>query len=242
VLPSEAASLRARKGPVTRADMADVEAYAAGDFMADLVRGEDPAAVARREDRIVALTGLDRALVERRHGRVPTFEFLRETGETDRRVASPYDATVTKADPYPTSLNSNYPDPMTDSLQPVFVSAILDLYARKLNWLPDAPYNMSNAAVNRAWDFGNNYIKPEAITALRTALATDPDFHVLIGHGLFDVLTPYFDTQMMLNQIPKSVGTDRIDFEVYPGGHMFYSVDASRAAFREAAKKLYGVN
>ncbi len=241
-LPSEAASFRARKGPVTRADMADVEAYAAGDFLTDQIRGEDPAAVERRVDHVVALTGLDRAFVERRHGRVQNYEFLREANRADFSVASPYDATVTKADPNPTSLYSDYPDPMTDSLQPVFVSAILDLYARKLNWLPEAPYEMSNSAVNRVWDFGNSYVKPQSVTALRTALATDPNFHVLIGHGLFDVLTPYFDTQMMLNQIPKSVGTDRIDFEVYPGGHMFYSQDASRAAFREAAKKLYGVN
>jgi carboxypeptidase C (cathepsin A) len=48
VLPSEAAVERAKKGPVTRADMADVEAYAAGDYLVDLVRGNDPAAVARR--------------------------------------------------------------------------------------------------------------------------------------------------------------------------------------------------
>eukprot|EP01037_Dinobryon_pediforme_P016073 gene16072-16245_t len=238
--PSFVAAARALKGPVTRADMADAEAYAMTDYAADMMRGEDPAAVARRVDKWAAFTGLDRQIFERRHGRVSTNEFLRIL--TPGRVGSPYDATVTKQDPTPTTLFSNHPDPMTDSLQAPFVSAMVDIYARRLNWLPDTRYEISSDTVNSAWDFGRGYFKPESVTFLRQALATDPNLHVLIAHGLFDVLTLYFDTQLMLNQIPKSAGGDRIDFQVYPGGHMFYSRPDSRAAFRSAAQHLYGVN
>ena len=39
-LPSYVAVAREAKGPVQRADLADVEAYARGEFLADLVRGE----------------------------------------------------------------------------------------------------------------------------------------------------------------------------------------------------------
>jgi carboxypeptidase C (cathepsin A) len=239
-LPSFVAAARARKGPVTRADMADVEAYAIGDYASDLMRGEDPAAVARRVERWTSLTGLDAALVARRHARVSTSEFLREIDRGQGLVASPYDATVTKADPSPLSVQSSHPDPMTDSLQAPFVSAMVDIYARKLNWMPEGLYEISSDTVNRAWDFGRGYYKPESVTFLRQALATDPGFHVLIAHGLFDVLTPYFDTQLMLNQIPKSVGADRVSLQVYPGGHMFYSEEKSRIAFRHDARKLYG--
>lgn len=238
--PSFVASAKARKGPVTRADLADAEAYAITDYAADLIRGEDPAAVARRVDKWVAFTGLDRGLLERRHGLMTTSEFLRVLNPGEGIVGSPYDATVTKADPTPTALFSNHPDPMTDSLQAPFVSAMIDIYARRLNWLPEGRYEIASDTVNGAWDFGRSYFKPESVTYLRQALATDPSFHVLIAHGLFDLLTPYFDTQMILNQIPKSVGADRVDFQVYPGGHMFYSRADSRLAFRNAAKKLYG--
>ncbi len=239
-LPSMAAIARAKTGPVTRASMADVEAYAAGDYMSDLIRGEDPDAVARRIEHVATLTGLDRALVERRHGKVTTSEFLREI-EPGGRVASIYDGTTTKADPFPQAANSNYPDPMTDALQAPFVSAMYDLYARKLNWLPEGRYEISSDQVHNAWDYGKEFVKPESMTHLRQALAADQQLHVLIAHGLFDVVTPYFDTQMMLNQIPKSVGAARVDFQVYAGGHMFYSHTAARIAFREAAKKIYGV-
>jgi carboxypeptidase C (cathepsin A) len=235
--PSFVAAARALKGPVTRADLADAEAYAITDYAADLIRGEDPAAVARRVDKWVAFTGLDRDLIQRRHGRISTNEYLRNL--KPGLVGSPYDATVTKQDPTPTTLSSSHPDPMTDSLQAPFVSAMVDIYARRLNWLPDHRYEISSDTVNSAWDFGRGYYKPESVTFLRQALATDPGFHVLIAHGVFDLLTFYFDTQMMLNQIPKSAGGDRVDFQVYPGGHMFYSRDDSRAAFRDAAKRLY---
>ena len=237
--PSFVAAARARKGPVTRADMADAEAYAMGDYATDLIRGEDPEAIARRVDKWVQFTGLDRDLIQRRHGRISTNEYLRILNPG--QVGSPYDATVTKQDPTPTTLLSNHPDPMTDSLQAPLVSAMVDIYARRLNWLPDNRYEIASDAVNSAWDFGRGYFKPESVTFLRQALATDPGFHVLIAHGLFDVLTLYFDTQMMLNQIPKSAGGDRIDFQVYPGGHMFYSRDDPRTQFRNDAKRLYHV-
>lgn len=238
-LPSMAAAARAKKGPVTRAQMADVEAYAIGEYASDLLRGEDPAAIARRVEHVATFTGLDHALVERRHGKVGNSEFLHELHRDDAQVGSPYDATITKADPFPQTVLSSYPDPMTDALQAPFVSAIIDIYSDKLHWLPEGRYEISSDTVFHAWNYGTAYYRPQSVTYLRQALATDPHLHVLIGHGLFDVLTPYFDTQMMLNQIPKSVGSDRIDFQVYPGGHMFYGRDESRAAFRVEAQKLY---
>ena len=47
-LPSEVAAARALNGPVTRADVADAEQYAATDYLTDLLRGEhDTAALDR---------------------------------------------------------------------------------------------------------------------------------------------------------------------------------------------------
>ncbi len=62
-LPSFAAVARQSKGPVTRADLADVERYARGDFMADLLKGEsDTEATNRLADKVAALTGIDQAV------------------------------------------------------------------------------------------------------------------------------------------------------------------------------------
>ena len=56
-LPSMAATARAAHGGVTRAQLADVEHYAATDFLLDVTRGErDADAIARRSARVAELT------------------------------------------------------------------------------------------------------------------------------------------------------------------------------------------
>ncbi len=238
-LPSMVAAQRANRGDVSRDDMADVEAYAVDEYASDLLRGEDPAALARRKARLGQFTGLDPKLIELRHGFVNDREYLREAHRDTASLASQYDATVTKPDPFPEWAWSEHNDPMTDALSSPFTSAIYDIYARRLNWLPDGKYQLSNETVFKSWDFGNQWLKPESVTALRQILAEDSHLHVLIAHGLFDLVTPYFGTKLRLDQIPPSVSQGRIDFEVFPGGHMFYSRDSSRAALRKAALKLY---
>jgi carboxypeptidase C (cathepsin A) len=239
-LPSIVASARAKAGPVTRAGMADVEAYATGDYAGDLFRGDsDPASVARRVEKITALTGLDRALVAERRGRITSFEYIHARDRESAQVSSFYDASVTQADPFPAVAFGSAPDAMTDRLAPPFATALRNLYATKLNWTPEGAYEMSNSAVNRAWDFGSGPLRPESLTHLRTALAIDPNFRVLVTHGFYDLVTPYFTSRLQLNAIPASAGADRLAFEVYPGGHMFYSNEASRRSFRMDALRLY---
>lgn len=75
---------------------------------------------------------------------------------------------------------------------------------------------------------------------MRTALALDPHLSVLIAHGMFDLVTPYLATQLLLDQVPDAGIADRIRLSVYPGGHMFYANDASRSALRDEAARLFG--
>jgi carboxypeptidase C (cathepsin A) len=220
--------------------MADVEAYAAGPYLTDLVRGAaDPEAVARVSAKVADLTGLDPTLVRQHHGEIDTNTWLRERLRANGEVASPYDTTVTDPDPFPYSSFSNHPDPITDALRGPVTSAMVDLYQQRLNWLPEGreTYELLNGAVAGAWDYGR-FGSPESVSMLRAALALDPRLRVLIGHGLTDIVTPYFATQLELNTFPPALGA-RVKLVVLPGGHMFYARDASRQAFRAAAAELY---
>jgi carboxypeptidase C (cathepsin A) len=239
-LPSMVAAARASAGPLIPADLAEAERYAAGDYLVDLLRGErDPAAVARVSGRVAALTGLDVDLVRRRHGRVETSEFLRELGRRTGRVASAYDATATGPDPFPDSVVGRHPDPVLDALVAPLTSAMLDLYGRRLGWRPEGrQYQLLNRATSREWDWGRGLGVPESVGSLRTALALDARLRVLVTHGLFDLVTPYFASKLILDQIPDDVGGERVRFITYPGGHMFYTMDASRTALRDEARAL----
>jgi carboxypeptidase C (cathepsin A) len=238
-LPTMAAVAREAKGPVIRADMAEVESYARSDFMTDLLRGEaDTEATTRLADKVAVLTGIDQAVSRRLAGRFDVGEFRREFDRRNGRVRGRYDASVSGFDPNPDSSSSRFGDPSGDPLIAPLSSAAVDLTTRKLNWRPDGSYQLLNGAVERAWDFGRGLNPPQSISQLRQILTLDPKLKLLVGHGLFDLATPYFGSKILLDQLPAYASPDRVKLVVYPGGHMFYSRDASRQAFRAEIQML----
>jgi carboxypeptidase C (cathepsin A) len=82
--------------------------------------------------------------------------------------------------------------------------------------------------------------RPESLSALEAALSLDPNLRVLIAHGLFDLRTPYFTSELIVRALPDVGAPDRVRLAVYPGGHMFYSDDASRASLRQDVRTLFG--
>ena len=78
----------------------------------------------------------------------------------------------------------------------------------------------------------------ESVSQLRQVLALDPKMKLLVGHGLFDLATPYFGSKIILDQLPAFAGPTRVKLVVYPGGHMFYSREAARQAFRTEVQAL----
>lgn len=238
-LPSLVAAAR---HAATRADVQDAETYAAGDYLADLVRGpNDALASARMTARVAGLAGLDPALVRRRGGRIDLEDFLRD--RTPGQVATPYDATLLAADPFPAAPHDNSPDAVLDGLRGTLTSGMLLIYQR-LDWQPDgAParhYNLLSNNVAHDWDYGRSNARPESMTALRQYLALDPAAHALVVHGLYDLVTPYFASKLLLDQVPETTPPGRLSLRVYAGGHMSYIQQSSRAALRDDAAAMIG--
>src|SRR6185437_666025 len=103
-LPTFAAVAREGKAngkPVTRADLADVEKYASGDFLADLVKGQADQAVSRRMA-----------------GRFDGIEFRREFDRRNGRITGRYDASVSGPDPFPDSSFLMFSDPSGEGVAP----------------------------------------------------------------------------------------------------------------------------
>jgi carboxypeptidase C (cathepsin A) len=238
-LPTMAAVAREARGAVTRADMADVEGYARGEFLADLLKGQaDHEATTRLADKVAALTGIDQAVSRRLAGRFDAIEFRREFDRKDGKVTGRYDASVLGLDPYPDSSFYHFSDPSGEAIAAPLTSSAVELTTRKLNWRPDGSYHLLNGAVEKGWDFGHGVNPPESISQLREILALDPKLKLLVGHGLFDLATPYFGTKILLDQLPAFASPERVKLVVYPGGHMFYSRDDARQAFRADVEAL----
>jgi carboxypeptidase C (cathepsin A) len=242
-LPTMAAVARELKDPgkgaLTRTDLADVERYAQGEFLTDLIKGQaDKEATTRLSDKVAQLTGIDQVVSRRLAGRFEIGEFRREFDRRSGRVTGRYDASVSGFDPYPDSSYYLFGDPSGDPLLAPLTSAAVDLITRKLNWRPDGSYQLLSDSVIKAWDYGRGRNPPESVTQLRQVLALDPKLKLLVGHGMFDLATPYFASKIILDQLPAYAGPNRVKLVVYPGGHMFYSREGARQAFRSEVQAL----
>ncbi|MFN3230157.1 MAG: peptidase S10, partial [Asticcacaulis sp.] len=119
-------------------------------------------------------------------------------------------------------------------------SAAVDFMTRQLGWKAEGRYHALSGEVGRNWVYGPGE-QIEAVSDLRKVIALDSDMQVLVAHGFTDTQTPYFASELILDQIPVMGDPDRVRLTVYPGGHMYYSRDDSRRAFLADVKKVYGV-
>jgi carboxypeptidase C (cathepsin A) len=239
-LPSMAATVFETKGGFDREALREVETYATGDYLRDLMRGErDAEAIERMAPRVAAYTGIDPTQVKRLAARVDTQTFQRELNRQRGMVASAYDPTITAFDPSPNSASGRFSDPVLDAIGPPITSAMTALYQGPLKWRVEQPYRLLNGEINGQWNWGRGRTGPEVVEDLRNALAGDRELHALVAHGASDLVTPYFGSQLIIDQLPVFGSADRLKLSVYGGGHMFYSRDASRRAFRDDAQALY---
>ncbi len=238
-LPSQAAVARGLVAQQGRAALAEVEAYASGPYLADLLRGpRDLAALDRIAEKVARFTGLDAALVRKLGGRVDLSTFSRERGRSSGRISSIYDGRIGGFDAAPHTATGDYSDPVLDAAKAPLAAAMAEVTASRLGWKIAARYEILNESVNRHWDWGSGKCRAEALNDLARVLALDPDFRVLVAHGLTDLVTPYYATKLLLDQVPPLGEPNRLRLEVYGGGHMFYFDDTARAAFRDDARRL----
>ena len=63
---------------------------------------------------------------------------------------------------------------------------------------------------------------------------------VCISHGYFDLVTPYFSSDRLVEHMKLDVSLrDNLQIQHYAGGHMFYTWAASRKAVCKDIEKLY---
>jgi carboxypeptidase C (cathepsin A) len=239
-LPSLAAARLERDGVASRQALAEAERYAAGEYLVDLTRGlQDREAVARVSAKVAELTGLPADLVRRHAGRIGMRTFQSEIQRGEGRVTSAYDTGVTTFDADPTTDRAEGGDAVLTAMQAPLSTAMVDHLWRTLGWrVPNQRFELLNGSVSSGWRYGRGRQAPQVMDELKEALALDPKLRVMVAHGLTDLVTPYFASELLLRQVPAYGGETRASLTTYPGGHMFYIRDGSRAAFRTDAEKL----
>jgi carboxypeptidase C (cathepsin A) len=245
-LPSFAASAATLSGKLGF-DASQVEQFALSDYLTGLatMKGVPPPGdpfIAK----IAATIGLREDIVRRERGWVSSQIFVRELRRDENEVLSLYDATITRPSPA-NPWDPTAGDPILDNATAAYTAAFNTYAADALGYHTDAPYRVLPRNVTRAWGFDAARNGQDglglSLSGLQTALLEHPTTKVLIVNGRYDLVTPYFGSRWLVDQlaVPDAV-REAIELRVYDGGHMMYLRPDSRAAFARDAAAFFRAN
>ncbi len=241
-LPAITAANLERQKKLTPEAMAEVIAYAEGEYATTLIHGySDKAAMEKMIAKVTQMTGLDPEFVRYSGGRLETEAYLREVHREQGQLGSIYDSNVTMFDPFPFAPEQRASDPLLASIIAPTTTAMVDFVTRVVGWKVDARYNALSYEVNRLWE-RDNEMRRGSVTQLRQAVAADPKLRVMIVHGWNDLSCPFMGPVLSVNQIPVMGDPTRLSVHEYPGGHMFYTRETSRLALRTDVMQMFSTH
>lgn len=191
--------------------------------------------------RLAGYIGLPSDLVIRYGARIPSDVFAGRLLREDGRIVSVYDASISYPAPHPAE--TRYRDPRLARISAAVAAAFNHDIRTRLGVKTDLPYEVLNREISARWIWREGSSRqgpPGAAENLETAFKSVPGLRALLVHGLYDLVTPYFASAYLVNQLDLTPELRRrLTLRNYDGGHMFYSHNASRLAFYEDARRLY---
>ncbi len=222
-----------------------VESFSLNRYLNGLAEGEraDGEARASLYRQIARYTGLSPDLIQRHRGRIPRDVFARHVLGSESRMVSLYDGTIVGIDPRPESEGWTGHDPVLQGLTAPLSSTLVAYLRDHLGYQSDLSYQLLNPAVSRGWqwrrnDHGQGYIG--AADDLKTAMSLNRHLKTWIAHGYHDLVTPYFASQYVVEQMALDPAIRaNLTLATYHGGHMFYTRSEARERFAEDARAFY---
>jgi carboxypeptidase C (cathepsin A) len=245
-----AAGLHHGRASLTGASPADhlaaAERIAVEELVVALAAGDTLPRERRAEifGRMAALIGLPSSVITRCGGRVDMARFCRELLRDRGLVCGLYDASVTVQDPFPAAEQFSGPDPTLAGLSRLFTVAVMSYLTAELGVTEAVrDYHLLSMSVNESWRSDEGQLSTDLVgsmSELRYGMALNPSMKVMIVHGSYDLVTPYFSSWRLvsLGQLTAQQ-RQNVLLRHYPGGHMFYTWAESRAAFFADAAALY---
>jgi carboxypeptidase C (cathepsin A) len=216
--------------------LAEAERFALAEYLPTLA-GPPPLGEQARAfyEKIAAMTSLPPETVAARRGyiRAAYIEHLRRLGIQ----TSSYDLSFSIPDTYRDSPLRPSADPILDGFLRALSGLFVDYARNELGFRTEITYILLNR--EGGWDWGGRGERPGVSEDLRTLLALNPSFRLLVAHGRSDLVTPYGVSRYLLDHIRPPAAPGRVRLRLYGGGHMFYFNDAERRAFTAEAKSFY---
>ncbi len=226
------------------ARIGEIEEFVLGELLPGLARlGRLP--VIERETlyaRYAAYLGLPPETVAKKRGRVDRRSFAKRLLAGEGRVVGLYDGRLAAVDPLPSS-PAYRGDPSFLRITAPFATAFMRYLRGEIGYRIDRRYRVLSRELARRWDYagatgGQGFVGGSEDLAF--SLATLPGFRVLLAHGFHDLVTPYFASRYLLEQmVLGEEARSRVTFLVLPGGHMFYLRGGSRERLARELAAFY---
>ncbi|MGD1148811.1 MAG: hypothetical protein ABR961_12775 [Thermoanaerobaculaceae bacterium] len=236
-----------KDAPPLDAFLAEARQFAMGPYAVALGKG-DMLPDAERKEVIAAmsrLTGLSSSFLDKANLRVSEGEFTAELLREHAEIVGRLDARFTgiALDRLAREVRE---DPQSAAISGAFTAAFLSYYHSELKFGEGKTYKVE-AEMWREWDWkhkvpGSFFATPgwpNTGVDLAHAMAYNPNLHILVLNGYYDLATPFLGTEYTMEHlgIEKKLH-DNIEMRYFEAGHMMYLHPPSLKVFKEAIAKF----
>ncbi|HEX4481528.1 MAG TPA: peptidase S10 [Rudaea sp.] len=215
--------------------LAEVEQFATTDYLVALAAGSTLDETRRRAiaQKLHDYTGLPVDYIEKANLRVYGGEFEKtlqdETGMTTGRL----DTRFSGPSPDPLDKDAQY-DPQSAAISSAYVSAYNDYARRELKFGDGMKFHVFGDVNPWNWDHKEPNgqsgfpISTNVMPDLANAMIYNPQLHVMLTGGYYDLATPFFAAVFEMRHLPIPAKLQsNIEYSFYESGHMVYAHDES---------------
>ena len=227
--------------PTLRSAIDDAESWSLTGYLPALARGSSIGTEEKADvvDRLSRLTGLPGTVIEQANLRVGPGLFRKELLRSDRETVGRLDSRFTGFDADASGSRPEY-DPSYSAIQGPYTAAMNHYVRSDLGYESDLPYEILTGRVH-PWDYSDfegRYV--DVAGRLRSAMVRNPELRVFVASGYFDLATPHFAADYVLDHLElEPAFLEHISVKYYPAGHMMYVNDDLRVGLSRDVRSWF---
>jgi carboxypeptidase C (cathepsin A) len=215
--------------------LAEVEQFAMTDYAVALNAGStlDPAHKKAIEEKLHQYTGLPIAYIDKANLRVYGGEFEKTLQDDNDLTTGRLDTRFSGPNMDPLDRDAAY-DPQSAAISSAYVSAFNDYVRRQLKYGEGETFHVFGDVHPWNWAHkppgGESFfpVSTNVMPDLAVAMKYNPQLHVLLTGGYYDLATPYFAAVFEMRHLPIPAKLQsNIEYAFYESGHMVYAHEDS---------------